>query len=307
MPLVFLLYALFASVFILGKWTLSYTSPLFLVGSRMAVAGLLILAFLALRKGALFPFKKRQIPQLILLGITSIYLVNVLEFWGLQYLTSFKTCFIYSISPFVSAILSYFIFSESLSKMKWLGLSLGFAGFIPILLESTPVEETVGQLWIFSWPEIAVTAAAILSCWGWILMRGLVKESSPIAVNGWSMLIGGLVALFHSYSVEAWDPLPVLEWAPFLEGATALLLVSNLFAYNLYGYLLKKYTATFISFAGFTTPLFTALFGYFFLDEWITWPFALSYVIVYIGLRLFYREEVRQEEKEEKVVKTIST
>ena len=177
MPLVFLLYALFASVFILGKWTLSYASPFFLVGSRMSVAGILILAFLACKKGPIFPFNKRQIPKLILLGMFNIYMVNVLEFWGLQYLTSFKTCFIYSLSPFVSAILSYFIFSESLSKMKWLGLSLGFAGFIPILIETTPIEDAVGQLWVFSWPEIAVTAAAILSCWGWILMRGLVKDN----------------------------------------------------------------------------------------------------------------------------------
>jgi len=304
MPLVFLLYALFASVFILGKWTLSYTSPFFLVGTRMAVAGVLILAFLAFRRHPLFSFSKKQIPQLILLGVVNIYLVNVLEFWGLQYLASFKACFIYSLSPFVSAILSYFIFSESLSKIKWLGLSLGFAGFIPILIESTPIEDAVGQLWVFSWPEIALTSAAILSCWGWILMRGLVKDNSPLVVNGWSMLIGGLCALTHSFAIEPSGQLPVTEWVPFLEGAFALLLVSNFLAYNLYGYLLKKYTATFISFAGFTTPLFTAAFGYFFLGEWITWPFAVSYLVVYVGLRLFYREEVKEENE---VVKTIST
>jgi drug/metabolite transporter (DMT)-like permease len=124
-------------------------------------------------------------------------------------------------------------------------------------------------------------------------MRGLVKENNPLAINGWSMLIGGTVALSHSYMTESWSPLPVSEWTPFLEGAITLLIISNFLAYNLYGYLLKKFTATFISFAGFTTPLFTAFFGYLLLGEKVTWPFAFSYLVVYLGLRLFYREEIK--------------
>lgn len=108
------------------------------------------------------------------------------------------------------------------------------------------------------------------------------------------MLVGGLLATIHSYLTEAWNPIPVTETLPFLQGAIALMIVSNFVAYNLYGHLLKRFTATFISFAGFTTPIFTALFGVLFLQETITWPFALSSCIVFVGLFLFNQEELKE-------------
>ncbi len=295
MILVVLLYALFASVFTVGKEALEVSTPLFIVGTRMTFAGVLMLSYLLLFKREKLVLSGVNWMRLCLLGVINIYLVNALEFWGLKYLTSFKTCFIYSLSPFVSAILSYLIFSERLTKGKWIGLTIGFLGFIPILTHSTEIENAVGQLWIFSWPELFVVGAAILSCWGWILLRQLVREGgcSSLMANGASMLIGGLIALGHSALVDDWNPVPVTEMAPFLETALLMLLLSNLLAYNLYGYLLKRFTATFISFAGFTTPIFSAIFGWLLLDETINLPFILSTAIVFVGLLFFYLEELK--------------
>jgi drug/metabolite transporter (DMT)-like permease len=71
-----------------------------------------------------------------------------------------------------------------------------------------------------------------------------------------------------------------------------LIAISNLICYNLYGYLLKKYSVTFVSFAGFITPLFTALFGWWYLGEVVTWPFYVSAIIVFAGLCIFNQEEL---------------
>jgi drug/metabolite transporter (DMT)-like permease len=60
----------------------------------------------------------------------------------------------------------------------------------------------------------------------------------------------------------------------------------------LYGYLLKKYTATFLAFAGFLGPLFSAFYGWLFLSEVITWHFYLSAVLVFAGLYMFYKHEL---------------
>lgn len=295
MLLVFLLYALFAGVFTVGKEALEFSSPLFIVGTRMSVAGILLLSYLMIYKREKLKVSGSTMWRLALLGLINIYLVNALEFWGLKYLTSFKTCFIYSLSPFVSALLSYLIFNERLSWRKWSGLFVGFAGFIPILVNTTESENVLGQLWLFSWPELFVVGAAILSCWGWIILRQIVNQKgcSSLMANGASMLFGGLIALSHSYMTEEWNPFPVTETVPFLETTLLLLILSNLLAYNLYGYLLKKFTATFISLAGFTTPIFTAVFGWFFLDEMVGLPFVLSSAIVLAGLLLFYQEELR--------------
>jgi drug/metabolite transporter (DMT)-like permease len=151
---VILLYALFASVFTISKTGLAYAQPFFLVGTRMLFAGIILLSYQFFTKKLTFSFDRKTWIRIVLLGIFNIYLTNVFEFWGLRYLTSFKTCFIYSLSPFLSALFSYFLFSEKLTKKKAIGLLVGFLGFIPILLSQTHSEEQTGKLFYFSMAEL---------------------------------------------------------------------------------------------------------------------------------------------------------
>lgn len=293
---VLLLYALFASVFTIAKTGLMYTQPFFLVGTRMLLAGVILLSYQCFVKGQKLSFDRKTWSRLLLLAVFNIYLTNVFEFWGLKYLTSFKTCFIYSLSPFLSALFCYILFSERLTNKKWLGLLIGFLGFMPILINQTSNEEQTGQFLFFSWAEVAVILATVCSVYGWIVLKQLVNDHqlSPLTANGVSMFVGGVLALGHSLAVETWDPLPVSNYPVFFECTVLLILISNLICYNLYGSLLKHYSATFMSFAGFTTPLFTALFGWLVLGEVVTWPFYLSFVIVLLGLLLFDQEELKQ-------------
>lgn len=296
MYLVFVMYALFASVFTISKTVLQYAQPLFVVGTRMTLAGVLILAYLILFKKQNFKFSKAGVLRLCALALFNIYLTNMFEFWGLQHLTSFKTCFIYSLSPFLSALFSYFLFSERMTWGKWAGLALGFCGFLPILITEGAEEQHFGSLFFLSWAELFVLSAVVCSVFGWILLRKVVKEDgiSPLMANGVSMLLGGAMALTHSWLREDWNPAPFTELMPFLECSLWLILISNLICYNLYGHLLKKFTATFISLAGFTTPLFTALFGWLYLGEQVTTSFYISAGIVFCGLIVFYLQELKQ-------------
>jgi drug/metabolite transporter (DMT)-like permease len=292
---VFLLFALFASVFTVGKIGLEYTQPFFLIGTRMILAGVLLLGYELYRQGFNIKINWQGFRRILRLALFNIYLTNVLEFWGLKYLTSFKTCFIYSLSPFISALFSYLIFTEKMSVKKWIGLSVGFLGILPMLLSETSQEQETGHLFLFSWAELAVIVAATTSVYGWILLRQLVNENgySPLFANGFSMVLGGSMSLIHSGLVENWNPVPVTEFLPFFLCALWLLVVSNLVCYNLYGWLLKRFSATFMSFAGFTTSMFSALFGWALLNESLTWAFFLSSAIILLGLSLFYQEELK--------------
>lgn len=261
------------------------------------MAGFLLLGISLYRKKPILATlqKGHGLFEIIVLAVANIYLTNVLELWGLQYLTSFKTCFLYSLSPFLSALIAYLTWGEKLRGNKLLGLAIGFVGFFPMLLTSTSVERAVGELWVFSWPEIALLGAVLFSVWGWIILKELVHthKTDPLVANGWSMLLGGFFALIHSYLFETWNPIPVTNISAFMQCTLLLILVSNVLAYNLYGYLLKRFSATFMSFAGLSTPLFTALFGWIFLKEEVTGIFFLSLFVVFIGLLLFYREELK--------------
>jgi len=293
MILVFVLFALFASVFVISKEALFHGAPFFLIGSRMLIAGGLFLLFAFIRERKWVLPKKRALFSLFLLAFFNIYLTNVCEFWGLKYLSSSKTCFLYSLSPFVSALLSFLLFREKLSSKKWLGLGVGIVGLMPLLLSQTSLEESVGTLLCFSLPELSVLVAVFASAYGWILLRQLVAEEglSPLYANGFSMLLGGLMALLHSGATETWNPLPVTHMYPFALCFIALLVISNGLAYNLAGAILKRFSATFFSFAGLTTPVFTALFAFFAHKEVPEPAFWISYAFIILGLVIFYYEE----------------
>lgn len=296
--LVVFMYALWSSVFAFGKMTLQYCPPLFLTGVRMSFAGLLLLGGLALFRRKAFKINRSQLLSLLLLAFFSIYATNVLEFWGQQYLSSAKTCFIYSLSPLFTALLSYLHFNERMNGQKWMGLGISALGFIPVLSMQTGSEDLFHAFGFFSWPSLAIVGAALCSVYGWILLRLVVKdqEISPLMANGSSMLIGGLFALIHSWFAEGWFPIPVKEHhlAPFLQGSLIIVLISNLICYNLYGMLLKRFTATFLSFMGLLSPIFASLHGSLFLGEPFSWMIILSTGFVSLGLWFVYRAELRQ-------------
>lgn len=296
-PLVIILFALFASLFTLSKTALEFSEPFFLIGSRMTLAGILLISHQFFFNRAAFKIKSAHILPLIILGLVSIYITNIAEIWGIQYMSSAKACLIYSLSPFIAALFAYWLLNERLSPKKWIGLCVGFVGLTPILFTHSSSSELAKDLLFFSWPELALVTAVFASVYGWILLKKIISEYhyTPIMANGISMLVGGLLALTHSYlSGESWAPLPIIggKYGAFLECALWMTLISNVVCYNLYGYLLKRFSATFMSLAGLVTPLFASLFGWYFLDEVISWHFFASMVLFSIGLALFYQEEL---------------
>lgn len=298
MPLVIVLFALFASLFTFSKSALEFSQPFFLIGSRMTFAGLLLLGHqFIFNRQAYSNIKASHLIPLVMLGLVSIYITNIAEIWGLQFMSSAKACLIYSLSPFVAALFAYWVLKEKLNLKKWLGLLIGFIGLTPILFTQSASSDLVKDLLFVSWSEIALIVAVFASVYGWILLKKIINDFqySPMMANGVSMLIGGMLALFHSYlSHETWAPFPIIngKYAAFLECTLWMTLISNVICYNLYGYLLKRFSATFLSLAGLITPLFASLFGWYFLNEVITWHFFASMTLFSIGLIIFYLEEI---------------
>jgi len=293
MALIVLLYALFASSFSIGKILLEYTTPVFLTGIRMFIGGLILLGYQYLSPNHRFRIKKKHIWFFIQIILFGVYFNYILRFWALKSLPSYKTCFIYNLSPFMSAVYSYFFFSERVTKRKLYGLIIGFMGMIPILLTTSRAEQTLGEVSFISIAELAVIVSVALHAYSWVVMRKLVKDKSysPVMVNGVTMAIGGFLALITSFFTEGL--FPVTNTISFFSWLAAVIIISNVICYNLYGNLLRHYTATFLAFAGFLCPLFAALYGWSLLGESITWHFYASSILIFVGLYLFYKEETK--------------
>lgn len=264
----------------------------------MMLAAVILLGYLLITQRSSFKLDKKQWLSIGFLAFFSIYLTNILEFWALQYLSAAKACFIYSLSPFFAAFFSYLHFGEKINKTKAIGLLIGFLGIIPVLTLQTGAEDLMSAFSFFSWPTLAIIGAAMSSVYGWVLLRLIVKDqmTSPTMANGGSMLIGGLMAFAHSAFTDSWNPTPVAlgSLTPFFGWTLLMAFISNILCYNLYGYLLKKYTATFLSFIGLLSPIFASLHGWIFLGEPLSGLIFLSTGIVCVGLWVVYSAELKQ-------------
>lgn len=264
----------------------------------MLFAGLLLLAFQFIFKREKGLVRANHLLPLFILGLVSIYITNIAEIWGLQYMSSTKACLIYSLSPFVAALFAFAILKERLTSKKWLGLCIGFIGLMPLLLIDNSLGDFSSEIFTLSRSDLSLIIAVFASVYGWILLKKIIQEFrySPMLANGFAMTIGGTFALLHSYlSGEHWSPLPIIgdQYTGFLECALWMTIISNVICYNLYGYLLKRFSATFMSLAGLVTPLFASLFGWYFLNEAITWHYFCAMIIFSIGLVIFYLEELQ--------------
>ncbi len=296
MYLVFLMYMLFATIFVVGKVALHYSSPFFLTGVRMLLAGIILLSYQYIKDPSAIYIKKKYLLLLLLIGFFNVFLTNGLEFWGLQYMTSAKTCLIYSLSPFVAIIFSYFLLKEKMNTRKWIGLIIGILGFIPIYIAGPEAGEKLKSIGIFTSAEIAVTVSACSAVFGWIFIKKITKEKGyPILLaNAFSFLIGGVMSIIISLIFEKWDPVPMHGVLNFILTLFYIAIIHNVICYSIYAHSLQKYTINFMTFAGITGPIFTAFFGWIFLSEAVGWHFFVSLLIIVLGLLIFTKGELNQ-------------
>lgn len=313
MFLILLLFMLFASTFTIGKAALLYTEPVFFIGTRMLIAGALLIFYQVIR-GNKLRFALKDLGLIAQICFFQYYMAFLLEFWALQYVSASKTCLLFNLAPFVTALISFFLLGEYLTKRKFLGLVIGFVGLMPILQESAPSEQLAGSVSWLSLPELALLGSVFCASYGWILIQKIQDRGySVLSVNAVTMAGAGVASLLTSFVLEGMPHITppaechsqMVPWlcqafgdygagvAIFLLYLFALILIANVAAFNLYGYLLSIYSATFLAFAGFITPLFTVLFDWLWLGQTVGKEFWISMIMVSVGLFIFYIQELQ--------------
>jgi len=299
MILIGLLYLIFSTMtFINSKLMLGNPYPFFVGMLRAVGSGLFLLFYckLVYKKAFLnFSLPKSAWKDLIVFGVFVHGFCMCGFSYAMQYTDPIKLCFMFALSPFVTMMLEYFLNKEQLTIKKVIGLTVGFLGLIPVLLDAShgAYKEVPFHLELLG---AFVTFLSILFfAYGWIVMKRFLKsfsDSSIEMVNGIAMLIGGIVSFLlfiisskgHIFSLTLSDDFGWLALA---------FVVSSLITYMLYPYLLKTYSATFMSFAGFLEPVFGLFIGVVFFGSQLTRLSLVSLAVLFLGLYIYYVEEMR--------------
>lgn len=283
MILVILMNALFALTFSAGKKALGYSTPLMLSFGRTAVASITLLSF--------YFFKNRSFPKIasnnfILLFAYSLILLTsfICGNWALVHVTSIKSALFYAMSPLITALISYLFFKEPLNRYKFTGILIGLVGMILIETQQKTITMQAAGL-----PELILFLAVISYSAGWFIVRPLVTKNgyNPTYINGLASLISCLICgsllLFNG---EIFSLIPA-----FWVWTSLQAIISGAICYSLYMYLLNYYSANFLSFSGFSEPLFAAIYGWILLKEKPAIAFWVSTFLITVGLLLFYKGE----------------
>src|SRR3990170_5145082 len=98
---------LYAISFNLSKFGLLYAQPIFFIGLRFLVSGFIFLITVFLQQKSIF-IAKKDLWLFVQVSLFSFFLSGLMFMWSMQYLSSGKSAFIFSLMPFMFAIFSYF-------------------------------------------------------------------------------------------------------------------------------------------------------------------------------------------------------
>lgn len=307
-----LTFVLFASAITANK-IISYSlSAPFLVAIRMFFGGLILLIYTKfnLKDRLNFSVIKNNFYSLIIVALFTNFFPSLLKAYSLKNLPSGNMAFFGSLDPFITAILAYFLLKERLSKSQIIGIIIGFIGSLILIIDKISIKNL-----FISLPEIAIILSLILSRFGWIQAQKLLKSNkfTPIQLNITTMLSSGILSLilallFKKISIRPLEHanLNIFNYKIFkyiveFFGFNGLLLffiiyttvIGNVFAYSFYAYLLKKHSSVYVSIFGFSIPIFVNIFGILFLNEKLTLNFISASLITFLGLTIFFREDIK--------------
>lgn len=295
MILVVLMYAILASTFIFAKQVVATANPYFIIGVRMILAGSILLGYYWFFKPNLLKIKRSDWGTFFSATLFHIYFAFLLEFWALQHVSALKTTVIYTSTPFIAAIMAYFLLKERLTKQKVLGIVIGLGGLLPIILTQAVSEgESYREFLSISVPEGVLFLAVISATYAWFVVSKLMSRGYSFGViNGVAMLVGGILATITNLLINGFTN-PIYDGWGFVIWLAALIITANLAFYNLYGYLLQTYSITFLTFSGFLSPCFGTLYDWLFMSGELYWQYLLALVLITLGLFIFYKDELKK-------------
>jgi drug/metabolite transporter (DMT)-like permease len=270
-----LLVLIWSSTWVAIKIALEDAPALLGAGVRFALAGVLLLAYAAVRRR---PLKTDRLLALIL-GLLPFAFCYGLVYWGEQYIPSGLTAVLFGVMPLYTAILAAaLLHDEPLRARTILGVALALAGLSLAFAES---------LELGSEERAALGAAAVVlsplgAAPGNIAIKRRAGGLDAIVLNGWAMLVGGTLLLAASALSEDWGE---AVWGVQAVGSILYLaVVGSAVAFVTLTVLLREMSAQASSFIALIIPFGALLFGSVFYDEAITGRAVAGAALVVAGL-----------------------
>ena len=257
--------------------TYSY-DPITLALVRVIFASIPLLILCKLKRIRIEAFDKNW-KSYSLIGLTNISIPFVLIAIGTSKINSYLAAILMSTTPLSGSILAHiFIKDEKLSYLKSLGVLIGFSGIVLLFFDKVIINS---DNYIYA---LITILGSTFYCIGGLLtlkLKNKKNENVTTSTTLWSVIF----LLPCSLMIETpWNSNPTLA-------STMSLLYLGVIATGL-AWLIRFRILTvnglvFQTQVAYLIPIFGVIFGYFLMNETITWRVLFSLVIILIGIYIF--------------------
>jgi drug/metabolite transporter (DMT)-like permease len=220
----------------------------------------------------------------IFLGALLGMCINMLMFFkGLQLSTPINSGVIVTLTPIIILILSAFFLKEKLTKLKFLGITLGFSGALLLILygnasqvSNAPNVPLGNSMMLIN----SISYGAYL-----VIVKPLTKKYNTITLMKWMFLLGVFLTFPITYpeaSAVSWSTLPfdaIWRMGFVIIGTTFLTYLLNVYA-------LKTLPATTIGAFTYLQPLITIVYAVFTGNDTLDAVKISACLLVFLGVHL---------------------
>jgi drug/metabolite transporter (DMT)-like permease len=214
-----------------------------------------------------------------LIGLCNIAIPFVLIAIGTARINSYLAAILMSTTPLSGSILAHFFTKdEKLSFPKSLGVLIGFSGIVLLFFDKVIINS---NNYVYA---LITILGSTFYCIGGLLtlkLKNKINENVTTSTTLWSVIF---LLPFSLIFEEPWNTSPTLQ-------STISLLYLGVIATGL-AWLIRFRILTvnglvFQTQVAYLIPIFGIIFGYFLMNEVITWRVILSLVVILVGIYIF--------------------
>ena len=261
----------FGMTYVLTKICLNYSTELHIISFRFLIAFVISLIFLQ-RK--IFPIKIKEILYSLILSVL-LFMVFITMTIGVKYTTATNASFLISLSVIFIPFFSWIFNKEKPKKSIFIVLIIALIGIMLLTLDKN-LEFHIG--------DILCLICSLLFSFHVLITERFVKNNNPITLG--VLQFGGVAILSFlvQYPIEKFT-LPKNE--KFWISLMILSVFCTALAYIIQTVSQKKLSSTLIGLILSLEPIFSGIFGYFILNEYLSpqqyiGAFLLLISIIYV-------------------------
>lgn len=278
-----LVYVTWGTTYLAIKIGVQWLPPALFGGTRITLAGLIILTYQALR-GERVRLPGREIAGAALIGGFFFVGGNYLVALGQKWVDSGKAAVLIATTPLWTGLIeAVWPGGERLTLRGWLGLAIGFGGIIVL---KWPELLAAGDA-AFDPRPLVIIASALLWAFGSCLMVRMRRTGSPLTIAAYQMILGGTGQMVMGICLgEISDLHPGCINQESILAFCYLLVFGSLIGFMAYTWLVRNVSVTQAGTYAYVNPVIAIIVGWRFGKEEINGWIVAGMVVILAGVAL---------------------